>query len=135
MPDSVWNILSRTLDSQIASLGTTGLAVSIAIFLWLIRVSSKLRGEVKRIGWSAVIKNWRSGVKEGLINKLAIVLTNGMMRDHEKSDVETWHATSHRRPYRECPLHKERSFGLLRVSPAVSDAQPACKFDHISRVI
>src|SRR5713226_2578113 len=67
MVNPVWNLLSRARESQLSSLGTTGLAVSIAGCLWLIRVVAKLSGEVRKTGWKTTAKDWKSHIKEGLI--------------------------------------------------------------------
>jgi len=67
MSDPLWNLLQRAKESQLSSLGTTGLAVSIAAGLWLIRASIKLRREIKHKGWREVRKDWKSALKEGAI--------------------------------------------------------------------
>lgn len=67
MSDPLWDLLQRAKESQLSSLGTTGLAVSITGALWLSRALIKLRREIKRKGWREVRKDWKSAAKEGAI--------------------------------------------------------------------
>jgi len=55
----VWDVLHRAKDAQLASLGTTALAVGLGLGIQALRLLIKFYGEMRAKGWREVVVTHR----------------------------------------------------------------------------